>query len=211
MKKTIVIFSALVTIFYGHLVQAEIYTYTGPNFTNTFGGYTTNMSVTASITTSTPIPPNETDYNIAGLITSWSMSDGVNTLQAPGSILSAVVDTDNSGHIVGGRVAAFTLPMRTQTGDIQDYIFTDSSGPLNQAVDDIECVEDDGNGTCTNNITHNYGEVYTYGAWTDDVVVAPPIDPPPPSTPIPTTSQWALIMLSMLICLMVFANRRRLF
>ena len=38
--------------------------------------------------------------------------------------------------------------------------------------------------------------------------------PPPTSTepvPIPTLSQWALIMLSMLLGLMVFANRKRLF
>ena len=32
-----------------------------------------------------------------------------------------------------------------------------------------------------------------------------------PATPVPTMSQWALIMLSMLIGLMVFVNRRRLF
>lgn len=208
MKKTIVIISALATLFYSHFAQAETYTYTGPNFTNIFGGYTTNMSVTASITTSAPIPPNETDYDIAGLITGWSMSDGVNTLQAPGSILSAVVDTDNSGHIVGGWVGAFTLPMRTQVGDIQDYILSDSDRPLDQAENDLECIEDDGNGTCTNNTSAGYGYVEAYGTWTDDVVEAPP---PPSSTPIPTTSQWALILLSMLICLMVFANRRRLF
>jgi len=46
-------------------------------------------------------------------------------------------------------------------------------------------------------------------ACVDDVV--PPIDPPAPAAPIPTLSQWALIMLSMLLGLMVFANRRRLF
>jgi len=32
-----------------------------------------------------------------------------------------------------------------------------------------------------------------------------------PTTPIPTMSQWALVMLSVLIGLMVFANRRRLY
>jgi hypothetical protein len=44
-------------------------------------------------------------------------------------------------------------------------------------------------------------------------VAGPP--PPPASTepavPIPVLSQWALIMLSMLLGLMVFANRKRLF
>lgn len=40
----------------------------------------------------------------------------------------------------------------------------------------------------------------------DDVVVVPPI----PATPVPALSQWALIMLSILLGLMVFTNRKRL-
>jgi hypothetical protein len=40
----------------------------------------------------------------------------------------------------------------------------------------------------------------------DDVVV-----PPTPAMPVPTLSQWALIMLSMFLGLMVFTNRRSLF
>jgi hypothetical protein len=42
---------------------------------------------------------------------------------------------------------------------------------------------------------------------TDVVIVIPPT----PAMPVPTLSQWALIMLSMLLGLMVFVNRRRLF
>ena len=41
--------------------------------------------------------------------------------------------------------------------------------------------------------------------------VVPPIDPPAPAIPVPTLSQWALIMLSMLLGLMVFSNRKHLF
>lgn len=41
----------------------------------------------------------------------------------------------------------------------------------------------------------------------DDIVVVPPT----PATPVPTLSQWVLIMLSMVLGLMVFANRRHLF
>ena len=52
----------------------------------------------------------------------------------------------------------------------------------------------------------------------DNVIITADIDvtpPPPPVTPstngIPTTSQWALILLTMLVGLVVFTNRRRLF
>jgi hypothetical protein len=37
------------------------------------------------------------------------------------------------------------------------------------------------------------------------------VAPPAPAMPIPTMSEWALIMLTTLLGLMVFANRRRLF
>ena len=55
--------------------------------------------------------------------------------------------------------------------------------------------------------------------WTDPipysgtcgVTAPPPVEPPPPAAPIPATSQWALIMLSMLLGLVVFVHRRHLF
>jgi len=42
----------------------------------------------------------------------------------------------------------------------------------------------------------------------DDVVVPAA---PAPMVPVPAMSEWALILLTMLIGLMVFANRRSLF
>lgn len=43
----------------------------------------------------------------------------------------------------------------------------------------------------------------------DDIV--PPVAPAPPAVPVPATSLWALILISISIGFMVFANRRRLF
>ena len=68
--------------------------------------------------------------------------------------------------------------------------------------------------TVTVNVTSD--DAYTLGSpstatvniTSDDVETVPP---PTPTTPVPTMSQWALIVLSMLLGLMVFANRRRLF
>lgn len=60
-------------------------------------------------------------------------------------------------------------------------------------------------------VTSNHGDGLYTGlsevafSLSDEPVVSPP------ATPVPTTSQWALIMLSMLLGLMVFANRKRLF
>lgn len=173
-RKAILILSALATLSWGQFVWAdETYTYTGPNFTNYFGNYDDTMSVTGSITTSAPIPPNLTDYNIGGLVTSWSFTDGVNTLQAPGSVLIAVVNTNDTGDIVGGQIGAYTLPWRTQVGDIQDWITIRYDPALNQGIEDLECTEDDGNGTCTNNTSLGHGEVLAVGTWerTGDAVL----------------------------------------
>jgi hypothetical protein len=301
-RKAILILSALATLSWGQFVLAdETYTYTGPNFTIYSGNYDGTMSVTGSITTSVPIPSNLTDYNIGGLVTSWSFTDGVNTLQAPGSVLIAVVNTNDTGDIVGGQIGAYTLPWRTQVGDIQDWITIRYDPALNQGIEDLECTEDDGNGTCTNNTSLGHGEVLAVGTWErtgdavlysvggsvsgltgtglalqnnggdtlavaaaattftfttelpdlatyavtvstqptgqtcsvtggdnslgggaiagadvtnvvvdciDDVVVPPP---PVPMIPVPAMSIWALMLLTMLLGLMVFAKRRRLF
>jgi hypothetical protein len=58
-------------------------------------------------------------------------------------------------------------------------------------------------------ITNNDGAGITY----DDLRLGEGavVQPSAPALPIPTLSQWALILLSMLLVLMVFANRRRLF
>ena len=51
----------------------------------------------------------------------------------------------------------------------------------------------------------------TSDAQAPDVVISDCVEPPARATSIPTLSQWALILFSMLVCWMVFINRRRLF
>lgn len=78
----------------------------------------------------------------------------------------------------------------------EDYLVTVSAQPAGQ-----NCVVSFGSGTIA---TADATDVAVDCA---DVVVPPPT----PMVPIPTLSEWALILLTMLIGLMVFANRRRLF
>ena len=209
MKKTILIFSVFATLLWGQGLLAEVYTYTGPNFTDVLGGYTTSMSVTASITTSAPIPPNQTGYDFNSLVTSWSMSDGVNTLQnGPDSYLYTLVDTDSAGHIVGGLVVGdYLLSVPPITGDTGDQIFTRSDPPVNRGNDDKLCIADDGE-QCTNYSYPSYGLVEAYGSWTGGTVL--PVKPPVATTSVPTLTTWALITLSMLIVLATFVNRKYL-
>jgi len=172
MKKTTFVLSLLTTLLWGQALHAETYTYTGPNFTDVAGGYTTSMSVTASITTSAPIPPNETGYDIIPLVTNWSMSDGVNTLQnGPDSYLYALVDTDSAGHIVGGLIGAtYALFVPPVVGDTVDQITIRSNPPTNIGVDDMLCTADDGEQCTSYDSSASFGWVEGYGTWTGDHV-----------------------------------------
>jgi hypothetical protein len=172
MKKTTPVLSLLTTLLWGQALHAETYTYTGPNFTDVAGGYTTSMSVTASITTSAPIPPNETGYDILSLVTNWSMSDGVNTLQiGPDSYLYALVDTDSAGHIVGALIGAtYALSVPPLIGDTVDDIFIRSNPPTNFAADDMLCIADDGEQCTSYDSSASFGWVEGYGTWTGDHV-----------------------------------------
>lgn len=87
----------------------------------------------------------------------------------------------------------------TELTDTSSYAVTVSTQPVGQT-----CNVTNGSGTIA---TADVADVGV--ACVDDVI--PPIDPPAPVTPIPTLSQWALIMLSMLLGLMAFSNRKRLF
>ena len=105
------------------------------------------------------------------------------TLQNNGS--DDIIKTTNDG---------FTF---TAQAEGSDYAVTVSSQPTGQT-----CTVTNDSGT---NITANITNVTV--TCVDDVVVVQPTS----ALPVPTMSQWALIMLSMLLGLMVFANRRRLF
>ena len=95
--------------------------------------------------------------------------------------------------------AATDFTFTAELPDLAIYAVTVSTQPTGQT-----CEVTNGSGTIAAADVTDVGV-----ACVDDVV--PPIDPPAPATPIPTLSQWALIMLSMLLGLMVFSNRKRLF
>lgn len=79
MKNLILSLTVLASMIGSH-ANAETYIYTGKNFTSANGDYTTNMQVTGSITTSSPIPPNSINFDIGTIATSWSFFDGVQTI-----------------------------------------------------------------------------------------------------------------------------------
>jgi hypothetical protein len=84
----------------------------------------------------------------------------------------------------------------TEQVDGTPYAVTVLAQPTGQT-----CSITNGSGTITTADVTNVSV-----ACEDDVVVLPPA----PMVPVPAMSEWALILLTMLLCLMVFANRKRL-
>ena len=119
-----------------------------------------------------------------------------------GGIVSGLTGTglalqNNGGDTLAVAAAATAFTFSTELLDLDTYAVTVSTQPTGQ--------------TCT--VTNGSGAIAAADVndvavdCVDDVVVVPPT----PAIPVPTMSQWALIMLSMLLGLMVFANRKSLF
>jgi len=114
--------------------NAETYIYTGKNYTNANGDYTTAMRITGSITTSSPIPPNSIDFDIRTIATSWSFFDGVQTISdADGvfhsfSAFAPKFTTDGDGNITQADVWVSDDPVATEVNQTNRYIATIASG-----------------------------------------------------------------------------------
>lgn len=121
------------------------------------------------------------------------------TYTVGGSIsgLTGSVTLQNNGadNLVSNANGGFTFA--TALSDGSAYAVTVSTQPTGQT-----CTISNGSGTISGADITDVGV-----SCADDV----PIAPPSPAVPVPTMSEWALILLTMLLGLMVFTNRKRLF
>ena len=161
---------ALVFLVSGYQASAEIYTYTGQNYNVATAPYTTAMSITGTITTSGPIPPNSVSLDITGLITSWSLNDGVVTLNNGNATLNGnfvnafppTVTTDGAGNITAADIFAFSTPLAAAVNDTNDIILTWSLG--DQGAQNAVCSAFAG--TCTSYTTSGgTGSQPVVGTW----------------------------------------------
>ena len=151
MLRIMLILVALAPLIYSYAC-AEVYSYTGANFTNTTGVlHTTDMRVTGAFVTSHPIPADSDNLNISGIMTSWSFNDGVQTINSSNGVIHPfsplVVSTDELGDITAISIEAFVAPIATAVGDTDDYILIT---PYRSDLADIGAVCSDlTNGICS--------------------------------------------------------------
>lgn len=194
---------ALLALLISSYAHAVTYTYTGNNFITTANGvYTPAMRVTGTFTTSALVPPNSTDYDISGILTGWSFFDGVQTINSNNGTFNPpsppLVTTDAFGSITSTSFNFYRVPISTVLGAENDLIWIGRFGDF-AAVDAICGVVTDG--YCDGwAFAADRAQSSVPGAWvTSDL----------PSKPIPTMTQWSLMLLALLLGMVGVARIRR--
>ena len=196
---------ALLACLISSYAHAVTYTYTGSNYTTTNGMYTPAMRVAGTFTTSAPVPPNSTDYDISGILTSWSFNDGVQTIDNmngvfhPNPLFPPLVTTDASGNITSTALFFHRVPIATVLGAEDDFVWITSSTDI--VVVDAPCVNViDGYCVSWSSAGPDWAQSLVSGAWvTSDL----------PSVPIPTMTQWSLMLLALLLGMVGITRIRR--
>ena len=168
------------------------------------------------------------DFSVSSVSTitlrSWSYAGGINAAgtDIPSGGFDPILAVFNSatGALIGENDDGSGVPSDPDTGSAYDTLLEIVDLPVGDYTASVAQYSNFAIGPNLSDGFDGSGQTNFEGRtslWAFDIlnvdaaVGPPPASPPPPATPIPTTSQWALIMLSMLIGLMVFANRRRLF
>ena len=162
--------------------EPTTYYYRGQAFTSaTTGTYTTGMRVTGSITTSGPIPPNSTNFDIREIVSSWSFSDGVQTLTSSNGVFhnlpvfSPKFTTNANGDITLADVFVTNNPTATAVGQTNNYIATVQSAVFDHGALGARC-QTISEGLCASYLFAARGFVNgALGTWTKELIVpAPP-------------------------------------
>ena len=107
---------------------ANIYSFTGENYHSVNGAYTTSMNVSGTLTTSSPIPPNSTNFDLTTIVTGFSFTDGLQTIDSGNGDFShdvstpPLVSTDSAGNIITASFIVFN-PSPAIVGPINYIVF----------------------------------------------------------------------------------------
>jgi hypothetical protein len=199
--KRIMLSFVVLALLISNYAYAATYTYTGSNFTTVAGVYTTNMRITGIINTSPPIPPNSSSLDISPILTSWSFNDGVSTISSANGIFFKGeiprFSTDGEGNITGYHWLVISSPVIPAIGDLNDLIMVTET--KDSVLSDLVC-NSLTDGFCSDwSLGASHAETSIQGVWATST----------PSTPVPTLSQWSLMLLALMLGLVGVLRVRR--
>ena len=175
MIKTLAVF-VFTALAAGGTFAATIYSYLGPKYNVTGGsGYTTNMSITGSFTTSSQLPANLALTNIGpagtNVVTAWSFNDGVNTFTKANSTpfsngASFRVQTNLVGNINAFSITLMSpLPPHSVGQSIRFMSLLVGNSQQSQGTNGATCLVV--TATVCTSVTNapNYGDAFSGGAF----------------------------------------------
>ena len=230
MKRLLLLLAGL--CFSAGVLAATTYTYTGGQYTSFTNftapcasgpcqNYLAGSSINGSFTTGTALAAGLTNANVYPSVTGFSFTDGINTYSSAdvnARVWEFIVSTGPSGNISAFQILVQlwrTGSSPHSTADRFSYILITSPGGVN-AENNQPCGNTVGVSvagvpdTCIvsngPDASSSRGQTASVGTWVGGAI-GPVI---PPATTIPTLSDWAMIVLSLLLAAFaVYALRRR--
>lgn len=196
------------------LATAATYVYQGMNYESVIGtNYTTSMRLTGSFTTAAALPGSLLNQDIGptglNLVQSWSFNDGVNTYTPANSYIVPIpgggfqVSTGADGSITAALIGIFSplpAPAHSLGTPISGFQIISGGGDL--AAIGAPCV------TLAGSYCAGADGSAAAGGLAETSVAGPFALAPP--SPIPTLTEWALLILSVLLALGATVPLRRL-
>ena len=149
------------------LATGITYTYTGEEATNTQGTYVgIGAHVSGQFTVAEQLPPSKPETDISSIVSSYSFSDGVQTLtEADSKLIRFVVVTDSNGVPRTWFLTLYKTPVTSSNGGQVEGIelFNTGSVSLGRGSTDAVCNSNSGpGGECDSsflNTGSNFGEI----------------------------------------------------
>ena len=194
-----------------HAAPVVRYTFSSPNYGTTStvascatpglcADFTTSMAPGGDFTTSPALPANLSGATIDGLITSFSVSNGIDFVSSsdPNVVLEqAQVWTDAAGAITQSAFSVYRWLSGTpphSAGDRVSLVFLGSGGNASRGVHNTTCGAVDGLGRCTtfadDSSTSSAIVTISGSAWTAATVARP-------ATSVPSSSAASLVALAL--------------
>ena len=211
--------SFIFIFFFISSAQAETYTYTGPNFNEFFGDYSASDFITGSFDTSSPLPANASYGDFSGLVTSWSFTDGQQTLTPANSYLAYFnMSTNSSGQPDEWLVSIYenqTLPTNINapsgtTVSLIETAFTRNNLFQEIGSQDSNCSENNGpNGQCSSSATTGFNSAGNVVFPAGNSAPGPGWGGSRPVVSVPVLSFWNLVVFGVLVLFVAFYQVHR--
>ena len=211
--------SFIFIFFFISSAQAETYTYTGPNFNEFFGDYSASDFITGSFDTSSPLPANASYGDFSGLVTSWSFTDGQQTLTPANSYLAYFnMSTNSSGQPDEWLVSIYenqTLPTNINapsgtTVSLIETAFTRNNLFQEIGSQDSNCSENNGpNGQCSSSATTGFNSAGNVVFPAGNSAPGPGWGGSRPVVSVPVLSFWNLVVFGVLVLFVAYYQVHR--